>query len=448
MAGYGNPMGFTTQFGRSPLAEKLTGYEDIFPEQLGMPQAANIKQPEIENFSKAFAESNQFEDLMAKRKELVDLATQASSVGLNINAPRTQEEMEYAMLFNQKANEYKTLGMQLEQEQEAAKQWMQKAQQANVIGVRPERFTTSSLVEDFATLPSYETVRNIAKQQGFSTEEGAKIYNETVDAMAQELQVPPSYLEGRPELMQRYQQEMEARANMLGRGFVDKDKAEKAKLEQFKAQTSRISATRPPKDDTPIEPIVPYDDFAVLLNSGNINDVKIAFDYIAETAGLNKANAKQLDGSFATVDLPYYEVLTINGKPTAAISVADRETLNKLKKQEYTVRNGKLYDTVKGQFLETIPYRYTPISEMRNSATAVAASFKKLGATPLGQTRISQKEQGKEADELREKNQSAPTNPTKKQIKESDIATKAQQSGYSVEEYRKLLIQNGIQIVK
>lgn len=238
MDGFGNTSGFSTTFGASPFREKLTGYEDIYGEQLGQPALNNLKAPEIEAYKNALTESPDFTPFMQQRKRILDLATKAQGAGLNINNPRTQDEVEYALLFNQEVEKYNDLGRRLEMERENQKQFREMLGKENIAAVAPERYTTREMFESYAPVVSAQDIRLAYPNKGFTTQGEADAYNAQIedDLMAIGLSIEAIK---DPEVREKAMMMMGQRTPLAGRGTIDQEKVRKLNLQAERNAISR-----------------------------------------------------------------------------------------------------------------------------------------------------------------------------------------------------------------
>lgn len=253
MDGFGNTSGFSTTFGASPFREKLTGYEDIYGEQLGQPALNNLKAPEIEAYKNALTDSPDFEPFMQQRKRVLDLATKAVGAGMNIQNPRTEEEVQYALLFNQEVEKYNQLGRQLEDQSEVRKQFLPNVGKEGVVAVMPQQWNTQGFVESVQRVPTPQDIRLAFPNMRFTTQEEVDEFNTFVPQMLDQMGLSYEALKN-PALREEVQRQFNVSKSFAGRGSLDREKIEEQRQKNFALQTARINANKPSGGVTPEPP--------------------------------------------------------------------------------------------------------------------------------------------------------------------------------------------------
>lgn len=105
--------------------------------------------------------------------------------------------------------------------------------------------------------------------------------------------------------------------------------------------------------------------------------------------------------------------------------------------------SGFYYDPVTTKVAVDDPALPNKLTEVYQNIMGADAKQEKL-QYPIQQQQVVQ---SRTTQPSTQKQQPKPQQPSKKTIKKSDIATKAAAAGYSEDEYKKLLQQNGVQIV-
>lgn len=255
MDGFGNTSGFSTTFGASPFREKLTGYEDIYGEQLGQPALNNLKAPEIEAYKNALTDSPDFEPFMQQRKRVLDLATKAVGAGMNIQNPRTEDEVQYALLFNQEVEKYNQLGRRLEEERKGYEQLIDKVGTQGVV-VAPSatgRYGLADVSQSVAQVVSPTQLSTMRRAESFGTQEAADEYTRGSEKIRQMFMAQGAN-ENNPNLKKAIQNYYQIANTLIQDGTFDADKAVELAINQTKAKASLINAIKPSPNPTPEPP--------------------------------------------------------------------------------------------------------------------------------------------------------------------------------------------------
>ena len=412
MNGFGNTSGFSTTFGASPFREKLTGYEDIYGEQLGQPALNNLKAPEIEAYKNALTDSPDFEPFMQQRKRVLDLATKAVGAGMNIQNPRTEDEVQYALLFNQEVEKYNQLGRQLEEQRKFYEKGGELIEKGYVVDPANRDWTLGGLQRSSIKTPDFNEVRQMFPSREYGTQEGADEHNVLRQQVAANLMkqygLTPEEAAKRPEFAQRVEREVAAAAEGLGYGFSDP-------LEQYKAITARISANKPsgggggstqPDFDNVI------DEFVQLASSNDANDVLNAYNYVNTQKGFGKLKVNQLvrgiEGTPSAqykeveINLPYTVPMQSGGSATGVFATNSQVLARKLKNGEYFHRNGVILDKAGNQvpLSEGVYFKMVSKDEIGQDFYVAADVYNKTKKTPFGAQQISTKYRTEEAESV------------------------------------------------
>lgn len=299
MDGFGNVSGFSTKFGGTPqgIIDQMRSYENVYGEQLGQPALNNIKAPEIEAYKNALTESPDFEPFMQQRQRILDLAAKAQGAGININNPRTQDEVQFSMLFNQELANYERLGRALEEQRKGYEQLVGKVGTQGLV-VAPTatgRYGLGDITESVSQVLPMEQVSTFRRGERFATQEAADEYTRGSEKIRQAF-LEQGMDEKNPNLQRAIRNYYQIANALIQDGVFDADKAAELAVNQTKAQASLITATKKGGDKTPPSPQIDvWTPVKNALEGSDWRQIKSALDFIGlENFPITTKDNKQL----------------------------------------------------------------------------------------------------------------------------------------------------------
>ena len=356
MDGFGNTSGFSTTFGASPFREKLTGYEDIYGEQLGQPALNNLKAPEIEAYKNALTDSPDFEPFMQQRKRVLDLATKAVGAGMNIQNPRTEDEVQYALLFNQEVEKYNQLGRRLEEERKGYEQLIDKVGTQGLV-VAPSatgRYGLSDVSQSVGQVVSPTQLSTMRRAESFGTQAAADEYTRGSEKIRESLKAQ-GLNENNPNLRQAMQDYYQIADALIQDGSFDADMAAEMALKQYTARTSRINATKP--TSAPPEPPDILSAWQADLTSDDSNAQINAVKFV----GLGNLPIIEIVGDEEKTYTPQSVVpLFTDGQPLGvSVLSTDKDLLTKMQQGQAKWDNGTvLYKSNTGEWKASPKFKH------------------------------------------------------------------------------------------
>lgn len=388
MVGFGNTSGFSTQFGASPLREKLTGYENIYGEQLGQPALNNIKAPEIEAYQNALTDSPDFEPFLQQRQRLLDIGKKLTGAGININNPRNADEVRAAMIYNQELMKYEQLGRSLAEQRKGYDRAVSLAgQEGVVLDPNLQDYTPRGLQLGVQNIPTYQQMRLTMPDKGFGTQQGAEQYNlmreQVASDMLQAYNLTPEQAASNPQFAQELERRMTQVTQALGRGSFDPDEATKIaqRDRQLRIQQQRANQASSGSGTTPPEPLDLLSEWQADLRSSNPADVRKALNYAGFERFPITIGDKQVKPTVA------FPLVFSSGQGNKAgqttgnvIYTTDPTLENRMKRKEVIFKDGELKELI-GDNYETLrmdktPYRIVNISQNEQLLIGGAAEQK------------------------------------------------------------------------
>lgn len=388
MDGYGNPRGFTTVFDGNPVKEYLTGYENVAPEQIGLPAAANLKDPEIQQFKDLNTFNQQaFDNFMQLDGIVKDYAIKLKAAGVNINSPRNRDEIAAVIEFNNFLKERNKLGFILSQERGVADKAVQVAGTQDVVfDPNFNQYTPQGLNAATMFTPAATRMTQMFPTEKFANQEQADAYNQQRQMIAQQLmeayQLTPEQAAASPEFAQAVEQGMRQKTGLLGVGVVDQNLADEQNLKRFEAQTRRINATRPTGMPPPPEPPDLLSGWYEDLKSSDSNKVNNAFKF----AGFNNFKITLEDGKQVEPTIAFPLVFAKSqgnrsGMATGKVVVTTDPTLkSRMSSGEVKLVDGVLKEMRNNKWeavdVSDTPYRLVNIGEEEQTLINMAAQQK------------------------------------------------------------------------
>lgn len=401
MDGYGNPRGFTTVFDGNPVKEYLTGYENVAPEQIGLPAAANLKDPEIQQFKDLNTFNQQaFDNFMQLDGTVKDYAIKLKAAGVNINSPRNRDEIAAVMQFNNLLKERNKLGFILSQERGVADEAVQVAgRQDAVLDPNFNQYTPQGLNAATRFIPADTRMTQMFPTEKFANQEQADAYNQQRQMIAQQLmeayQLTPEQAAASPEFAQALEQGMRRKTGLLGVGVVDQNLADEQNLKRFEAQTRRIAANRPTGGggNTPQFANV-IQEFQTLSNSSDPTDFISAAMYVQDLGGFNQykktpsiaESAMGIKEQTIPLQLMTAVINDATNMPTHVVYSNNQKLIDGVASGKYTVKDGQIIDTASGMPPSDLPanayYNVVSKGQIESFTYRAGEAEKKLGYTP------------------------------------------------------------------
>lgn len=414
MDGFGNVSGFSTKFGGTPqgIIDQMRSYENVYGEQLGQPALNNIKAPEIEAYKNALTESPDFEPFMQQRQRILDLAAKAQGAGININNPRTQDEVQFSMLFNQELANYERLGRALEEQRKNYEQLASKVGTQGLV-VSPTatgRYGLGDIAQSVSQVVPMEQLSTMRRAERFATQEAADEYTRGSEKIRQAF-LEQGMDENNPNLQRAIRNYYQIAQTTIQDGTFDADKAAELAVSQTKAQASLISATRPsPSTQPDFDNVI--DQFVRLSSSDDPYDVLNAYNYVNTQKGFGKIKVdklvKGIEGTpmaqykEVEINLPYAVPMQSDGVATGVLATNSKTLADKLNKGEYFHRNGVIVDKIGNRVPlgNEVYFKMVSKDEIGQDFYAAADVFNKTRKTPLGEQQIGTKYRTREAESI------------------------------------------------